>query len=291
MPQIRCKLVLGIFIYVFFSTGCARSFHVLEPVEHDGFHFQIVETQTTSVVGQFSGVTTYKWFLRGQFTDAIGGRLASAASRIQLTEVRDEKGNDLIELSRKNWRHSASDDAIAFPRFVDPHGLKFGPGIQQYPTARFEQLPTKPVELKLLRGYASVLEATKQSSHDIRVQPMSERRELSQGLSFRIVSIEPRGKGRLLTFEVETAPVEGALSEAQFSRWYNFETLDANGNHLEDFPNAVLHYNSKDTSSFTGNIPLDLEPREVRVETLRITVIDEMRTFNMPFEYRDVALE
>jgi hypothetical protein len=270
-------------------TGCESPPERMVVNDVDGFRVTLAETRVSTSSTPTSGRTSHRVSIQFQIDDLLGDRDVTASRSARLTEALDEWGRDLLAPAEAS---AAVGDRqrIAFPAFMDRTTMAMTPSRPLYSTARIDDLPDRPHRLNAMRGECYMLVAKRFSTHDVRVETMEQWRELSQGLSIRITSIDPLNTGRTVRFEVRSEPTLGPLSDAQWVRWYAVQTLDAKGAVVQDIPGLVNQYNT-DVGLGTGMIPIDLEPDAARVEALRITTVDELQITVIPFDFRDVPLK
>lgn len=255
----------------------------------DGFRVTLAETQVSTRSVPSSGRTLHRASIQFQIDDLEGGRNITASRTARLTEALDEWGRDLLASNNS----TAADEGlqrIVFPALMDRTTMAMTPSRPLYSTARLEGLSDRPQRLNALRGECYVLVAKRFSTHDVPVQKMEQWRELSPGLSIRVTSVDSLNTGRAVYFEVKSEPTLGSLIDSQWVRWYSVQTLDAQGTVIQDIPGLVNQYNT-DVGTGTGMIPIDFEPGADRVETLRITTVEELQIAVIPFEFQNVPLK
>ncbi len=260
------------------------------PVESEGFRFQFQSMITTTTVNYRTGEVDRRLTLVGEVSDTKGGQVATVGHAIQLDDVRDERGRDLIAQATQTHARRVDDQDARFPYFFDAITLESGGRFVYNSSAMFTGLLDSPKCLSTLRGKVGVLVATRLSKHDLPVEPTQEWRELSPGLSIRITKVEGDDRPTDVRFQMRTVARGMIPNEAEWRRWYNLEQLDADGKRITQQAGIAGAY---DTTSGIGEGRLSsyIGPPAPPVKTLRITVIDEIESIVIPFEYHDIQLQ
>ena len=262
-----------------------------EAIESHGFRFQFRSFSTATMVNYRTGKIDRRLNMGAEISDVQGGQVATVRHAIQLEEVRDESGRDLIALAvLPAGMRKVDDEPATFPFFVDAQKLEDGGRFAYGPSAWIAGLPESPQRLSVLRGTVEVLVAKRLSKHDVAVDPMPDWRELSPGLSIRITKVEQVGGRIAVNYLIRTIPGGNLPVDAEWLRWYNVENLNAEGQRISQYLGITGNYNTE-SGLGNGTFMTDVEPQAQRVGTLRITVIDEIESFVIPFDYRDIQLQ
>jgi hypothetical protein len=256
----------------------------------NGFRFQFQSMMTTTTVNYRPNATEYRLNLVGVVNDTKGGQIATVGHALQLDEVRDQKGRDLVSLATATHARRIDDQEARFPYFFDAITLESGGQFVYNTSAMFVGLAEAPRRLSVLRGKVVVLVATRLSKHDFPVQPMEEWRELLPGLSVRITKVDGDDRPTDVRFQMRTVPTGRLPVEAEWRRWYNLEQLDVDGKRITQQA-GIAHTFDTNSGIGEGRLSSYIGPPAPPVKTLRITVIDEVDTTVIPFDYRDIELQ
>lgn len=283
-PSVLLVALSGLFA----ATGCARPFAGFDAVEHEGFRIEIVSVRTTTIARGPSGALDHQLFITAKVDDVAKQRVATVEHRLHLTEVRGDRGQDLLGSSSPEVRH-AGNDAPTHPMFLTPEAIERGRGFTYRPTGYLKDLPETPRLLRRVAGYARLLVATSVVSGEFSAVA-GQGGEVVPECRVQITRVEERPGSVSFAYRMRIENTDSGYDESLPPFLYLVELLDETGTLVERYNGRPMIQNTA-TGVASEERLVRLDPPGRRIATVRVTVVAEVEVLDLPFLVENVPLE
>jgi hypothetical protein len=292
MTMSQCSVSWSKAALVLFAllAGCAPapSTKRLPTLEQNGFRLKLTSIDCEARIGNEMPSADRKIVISAWCQDWRGNRVVSFSSHLEMEEVRDENGVDLIALAAPySYRESQGYYQYGFPPFRQRHDYEGKEKYDIYLKFALETLPYVPDRLSVMRGHAQGLLAAQLRTHDIPLVKSDAWMTLAPGLEFRIAGVRTRGSSTGFECQMRTAQVDGVLGEAQLHRWFWIEVVDETGMVRLSRSARPTGVEGSDVMRLSGSIP---HQGDLEEHIVRLTVVEDLQLVRIPFEFHDIPI-
>lgn len=266
--------------------GCAPPFAGFPSVERDGFRLQITNVQAYRGVGGRDGITDHGLLITAKVEDVTEQRIVSVEHALRLTEVRDQRGRDLLAMASTPLGRQPGNDTRSHPLFLTPDWIERGRGFTYWPTVALRGLPETPRKLRRLAGYARLLLATNMVHRELPASP-DEATEIAPGYRVQITQVETLPGRVRFAYRTWTSNTDAGYDETLPPFLYLVELLDDKGETIERYDGMPM---IQQAGIGWEERTVDLEPADRKLATVRFTVIAGVDYLEIPFSYENIPL-